>query len=61
MAWQTYFVRYIIVYSDGQRTETGNNLNLESPSESMAIDLLKRQGSVPQNAQIIIKSIVKVG
>jgi hypothetical protein len=32
MAWQTYYVRYTIVYSDGQRAESGTNLNLESQS-----------------------------
>jgi hypothetical protein len=61
MAWSTYYVRYIIVYQDGQRSESGTNLNLESASESMAIDTLKRQNNVPQNAQIIIKSFQKVG
>lgn len=61
MGWSTYFVRYTIVYSDGQRTESGSNLNLESPSESMAIATLRRQNSVPQNAQIIIKSFERVG
>lgn len=61
MAWSTYYVRYIIVYADGQRSESGTNLNLESPSESMAIDTLKRQNNVPQNAQIIIKGFDKIG
>jgi hypothetical protein len=61
MAWNTYFVRYIIVYADGQRSESGTNLNLESTSESMAIETLRRQNTVPQNAQIIIKSFQKVG
>ena len=59
MAWQTYYVRYTIVYSDGQRSESGTNLNLESQSESQATDLLKRQNNVPQNAQIIIRSFNK--
>lgn len=61
MAWATYFVRYTIVYTDGQRTTTGTNLNLESASESLAIDTLKRQNNVPQNATIIINSFEKVG
>jgi hypothetical protein len=61
MAWSTFYVRYIIVYADGQRSESGTNLNLEGPSESAAIDTLKRQNNVPQNAQIIIKSFEKVG
>lgn len=61
MSWGLYNVKYIIEYSDGQRTESGSNLNLESPSESMAISTLKRQNNVPQNANIIIKSINRVG
>lgn len=60
MSWSTYFVTYTIIYSDGQRSESGNNLNLESPSESQAIDLLKRQNNVPQSAKIIIKSMKKI-
>ena len=60
MAWSTYFVTYVIVYSDGQRSESGSNLNLERPSESQAIDLLKRQNNVPQNAQIIIKNMKRI-
>jgi hypothetical protein len=59
MAWKTYYVRYTIVYSDGQRSDSGTNLNLESESESQAIDILKRQNTVPQNAQIIIRSFNK--
>jgi hypothetical protein len=51
------FSTYVIVYSDGQRSESGNNLNLGSPSESQVIDLLKRQNNVPQSAQIIIKKM----
>jgi hypothetical protein len=61
MAWATYHVRYIIIYIDGQRTETGTTLNLEYPSESMAIETLKRQNNVPLNATIIIKSFEKKG
>ena len=60
MSWSTYFVTYTIIYSDGQRSESGNNLNLESPSESQAIDLLKKQNNAPQNAQIIIKNMKKL-
>ena len=60
MSWSTYFVTYTIIYSDGQRSESGNNLNLESPSEIQAIDLLKKQNNVPQNAQIIIKNMKKL-
>ena len=60
MSWSTYFVTYTIIYLDGQRSESGNNLNLESPSESQAIDLLKKQNNVPQNAQIIIKNMKKL-
>jgi hypothetical protein len=60
MAYSTYFVTYVIIYSDGQRSESGSNLNLESPSESQAIDLLKRQNNVPQNAQIIIKNMKRI-
>jgi hypothetical protein len=56
MAWQTYYVRFIIVYKNGQRSESGANLNLESASESIAIYTLKRQNNVPQDAEIIIKS-----
>jgi hypothetical protein len=59
MARQTYQVKYIIVYDNGQRSETSTVLNLESPSESLAIDTLKRQNNVPQNAQIIVKSFEK--
>jgi hypothetical protein len=59
MAWTTYFVRYTIVYADGQRSTSGANLNLESASESLAIDTLKRQNAVPQNATIIINSFEK--
>ena len=59
LAWQLYYVRYTIVYSDGQRSDSGTNLNLESQSESQAIDVLKRQNNVPQNAQIIIRSFNK--
>ena len=59
MAWTTYFVRYTIVYADGQRSTSGANLNLESASESLAIDTLKRQNAVPQNATIIIYSFEK--
>jgi hypothetical protein len=33
MAWATYYVRYTIVYSDGQRSTSGTNLNLESALE----------------------------
>lgn len=61
MAWATYHVRYTIVYADGQRTTTGSTLNLESATESLAIDTLKRQNSVPQNATIIINGFEKVG
>jgi hypothetical protein len=60
MAWSTYFGTYVIVYSDGQRSESGSNLNLESRSESQAIDLLKRQNNVPQNAQIVIKNMKRI-
>ena len=59
MAWATYFVSYIIVYPDGQRSESGANLNLESASESLAIDTLKRQNNFPQNVTIIINSFEK--
>jgi hypothetical protein len=59
MAWATYYVRYTIVYSDGQRSTSGTNLNLESDSKSLAIDTLKRQNNVPQNATIIINSFEK--
>jgi hypothetical protein len=59
MTRQLYNVQYTILYPDGQRSESGSNLNLESPSESLAIDTLKRQNNVPQNANIIIKSIRK--
>ena len=59
MAWATYYVRYTIVYSDGQRSTSGTNLNLESASENLAIDILKRQNNVPQNATIIINSFEK--
>ena len=59
MAWATYYVRYTIVYSDGQRSTSGTNLNLESASENLAIDTLKRQNNVPQNATIIINSFEK--
>ena len=61
MPWGLYYVRYIIEYADGQRTESGSNLNLESASESMAISTLKRQNNVPLNANIIILSFDKVG
>ena len=61
MAWTTYYIRYTIVYADGQRSTSGTNLNLESPSESLAIDKLKSQNSVPQNSTIIINSFEKVG
>ena len=60
MSWSTYFVTYTIIYSDGQRSESGNNLNLESTLESQAIDLLKRKNNVPQSAIIIIKSMKKI-
>ena len=61
MAWSTYHVRYIIIYADGQRSESGTTLNLEYPSESLAIDTLKRQNNVPQNATIVIKAFDKKG
>jgi hypothetical protein len=59
MARAHYRVRYTIVYSDGQRSTSSNILNLESASESLAIDTLKRQNNVPQNATIIINSFEK--
>jgi hypothetical protein len=55
----SYYVRYTVISADGQRGTTGTTLNLESASESLAIDTLKRQNSVPQNATIIINAFEK--
>jgi hypothetical protein len=60
MARGTYQVRYIIVYSDGQRSETGRNLNLEGASESLAIDTLRRESGAPKDANFIIISMQKI-
>lgn len=48
MFWNNYFVSYVIIYSDSQRSESISNLNLESPTESQALDFLKRQNNVSQ-------------
>jgi hypothetical protein len=60
MSRGTYLVRYIIVYSDGQRTTTEQSLNLEGASESLAIDTLRRQGSAPKDANYIIINMQKI-
>ncbi len=56
-----YDVRYTIIYSDGQKSNSGSALNLDSPSESLAIYTLKRQNNVPQNSTVIINSMQRIG
>lgn len=55
-----YRVDYTIVYSDGQRSSTGTNIRLDSPSESQFIDKMRQMYASAKNWTIIVNKFEKI-
>ena len=52
-----YKVSYEIHYTTGGITHSSTVLSMDKPSESLALDIMQRQGTVPRNVRIVITKI----